>query len=56
MKEMYNKSIKILQKLDEKPSKMEWNKLAKEKYLLSYTSMRCYRKKPFSQIWREVKE
>ena len=55
MKDMYKKSIKILKKLEEKPSKIEWNKLAKEKCLLSYTSLRCYNKKPFHEIWKEVK-
>jgi hypothetical protein len=55
MQEMYKKSIRMMKRLKEQPTKAEWNKIAKEKCLLSYTSLRCYRKQPFHQIWKEVK-
>ena len=55
MENLYNKTIQKLKELEEKPTKVEWNKIAKEKRLMSYVAIRCWAKKPFREIWREVK-
>lgn len=55
MQEMYKNSLKIMKRLKEKPSKIEWNKIAKEKCLMSYLTVQRWENKSFEELWKEVK-
>lgn len=55
MKELYEESIVELMKLDKLPTWREWNKIAKEKTLMSHNSMRAYSGENFNWIYREAK-
>lgn len=55
MKELYEKSILELRKLKKLPTWREWNKIAKEKNLMSYISMRTFAGKSFNLIYRDAK-
>ena len=55
MKEMYQKSLQMIKDLQRIPSPMEWNSIAKEKCLMSYTSLEYVENKKFSRIYRRMK-
>ena len=55
MKEMYQKSLQMIKDLQRIPSPMEWNSIAKEKCLMSYTSLEYVENKKFSRIYRQMK-
>lgn len=55
MKELYEESILELMKLEKLPTWREWNKIAKEKTLMSHNSMRAYAGKNFNLIYRDAK-
>ncbi len=49
--EFYEKSIYELGCFKKLPSKVEWNKIAKQKNLMSYTAIKNFSKKPFKNIY-----
>lgn len=55
MKELYEESILELMKLEKLPTWREWNKIAKEKTLMSHNSMRAFSGKIFNLIYRDAK-
>ena len=55
MLKMYEKSLQMIKKLDKMPSQSEWNRIAKEKCLMSYISLQYYENKSFIDIWKRVK-
>ena len=55
MKELYEESILELMKLEKLPTWREWNKIAKEKTLMSHNSMRAYAGQNFNIIYRDAK-
>ena len=55
MKELYEESILELMKLEKLPTWREWNKIAKEKTLMSHNSMRAFAGKNFNLIYRDAK-
>ena len=55
MENLYEESILELMKLEKLPTWREWNKIAKEKTLMSHNSMRAYARKNFNLIYRDAK-
>ena len=55
IKQLYEKSISVLRKLDKEPSPKQWNIIAKEKNLLSRKAMQGYSRKNFREIYREAR-
>ncbi|MBP3256080.1 MAG: hypothetical protein J6M60_06325 [Clostridia bacterium] len=56
MEKMYKRSLQMMKELEEMPTKVEWNKIAKEKCLMSYVSISCRKRKSFPTVWKELKE
>lgn len=54
MEQLY-KTIETIKKLDKKPTKKEWNKIASNKGLLSTISLCCITKMNFSELYCKVK-
>lgn len=55
MKEMYQKSLQMIKDLQRIPSTREWNSIAKEKCLMSYTSLEYVENKNFKRICKRVR-
>lgn len=55
MEKLYEESILELMKLEKLPTWREWNKIAKEKTLMSHNSMRAFSGKNFNLIYRDAK-
>lgn len=55
MENLYEESILELMKLEKLPTWREWNKIAKEKALMSHNSMRAFSGKNFNLIYRDAK-
>ena len=53
---MYQESIKLIKNLDHKPSKKEWNILAKEYCVLSTYSLRMISGLTFSKLCSEIRK
>lgn len=53
VKQLYEKSILVLSKLDKEPTPKEWNIIATQKNLLSRKAMQGYARKNFREIYRE---
>lgn len=56
MLEMYRKSLQMIESLQRVPTPEEWNSIAKEKCLLSFTSLQYIENKRFSRICKEVRK
>lgn len=55
MNEMYQKSLQMIKDLQRIPSTREWNSIAKEKGLMSYTSLQYIENKGFRRICKRVR-
>ena len=55
MKEMYQKSIQMIKDLQRIPSAKEWTSIAKEKCLMSYTSLQYMENKTFRRLCKRVR-
>jgi len=55
MKEMYKKSLQMIKDLQRIPSTREWNSIAKEMCLMSYTSLEYVENKRFKRICKKVR-
>mgnify|MGYP003310667967 CR=1 FL=1 len=55
MKEMYQKSIQMIKDLQRIPSEREWNSIAKEKCLMSYTTLEYWGNKGFHRLCKKVR-
>ena len=53
---MYQESISFIKHMDHKPSKKEWNILAKENNLLSSFSLRMMSGLTFSKLCSEIRK
>ena len=53
MKEMYKKSLQMIKDLQRIPSTREWNSIAKEMCLMSYTSLEYVENKRFKRICKK---
>ena len=56
MEKLYEESILELMKLEKLPTWREWNKIAKEKTLMSHNFMRAFSVKNFNLIYRDAKK
>jgi len=56
MKEMYQKSLQMIKDLQRIPSRREWNSIAKEMCLLSYTSLEYVENKRFHRICKKLRK
>ena len=55
MEKLYEESILELMKLEKLPTWRQWNKIEKEKTLMSHNSMRALSGKNFNLIYRDAK-
>lgn len=55
MNKMYQDSLQMIKELQRILSKEEWNSIAKEKCLLSYTSLEYIENKRFKRICKRVR-
>ena len=55
MNEMYQKSLQMIKDLQRIPTESEWNSIAKEKCLMSYTSLQYVENKGFRRICKRVR-
>ena len=55
MKEMYQKSLQMIRDLQRIPSQREWNSIAKEKCLMSYTTLEYIEHKGFYRLCKKVR-
>lgn len=55
MKEMYQNSLQMIKDLQRIPSTSEWNSIAKEKGLMSCTSLEYIENKKFKSICKKVR-
>jgi hypothetical protein len=53
---MYQESLTLLKSLDHKPSKKEWNNLAKEYPILTTYSLRMITGLNFSQLCNKIRK
>ena len=56
MKEMYQKSLQMIKDLQRIPSEKEWNSIAKEKCLMSCTTLQYLEKKGFHRLCKKVRK
>lgn len=56
MKEMYQNSLQMIKELQRIPSTREWNSIAKEKGLMSYTSLEYIENKKFKSICKKIRK
>lgn len=56
MLEMYRKSLQMIKDLQRIPTPEEWNSIAKEKCLLSVTSLQYIAKKGFNRICKKIRK
>lgn len=56
MEEIYLRSMDILMSLEKKPTKKEWNEIAKEQNLLSATSIRMISGKRVPELFSRPKK
>lgn len=56
MKEMYQKSLQMIKDLQRIPSEREWNSIAKEMCLLSYTTLQYIENKKFRRLCKKVRK
>lgn len=55
MKNMYKESLQMIKDLQRILTKTEWNSIAKEKCLMSYTSLEYIENKKFKKICKNVR-
>ena len=56
MKEMYKESLQMIKDLQRIPSEKEWNSIAKEKCLMSYTTLQYLENKEFHRLCKRVRK
>lgn len=56
MKEMYQKSLQMIKDLQRIPNEREWNSIAKEKCLMSYTTLQYIENKGFRRLCKKVRK
>ena len=56
MKEMYQKSLQMIKDLQRIPSEREWNSIAKEKCLMSYTTLEYIENRGFHRLCKRVRK
>ena len=56
MKEMYQKSLQMIKELQRIPSEKEWNSIAKENCLMSYTTLQYLENKKFYRLCKKVRK
>lgn len=56
MKDMYKESLQMIKDLQRIPSTKEWNSIAKEKCLMSYTTLEYVENKKFKRICKKVRK
>ena len=56
MKEMYQKSIQMIKDLQRIPSEREWNSIAKEKGLMSGTTLQYLENKNFYRLCKKIRK
>ena len=55
MDEMYKRSIQMIKKLKKIPSHKEWNSIAKEKCLMSHTTLQFVEKQGFHNLCASIR-
>ncbi len=55
MEELYKKSVQMIKRLKNIPSHSEWNKIAKEKRLLSYISLQYISNQAFHDLCKNIR-
>lgn len=53
---MYQNSLQMIKELQRIPSTREWNSIAKEKGLMSYTSLEYIENKKFKSICKKIRK
>ncbi len=56
MKEMYQKSLQMIKDLQRIPTQEEWNSIAKEKCLMSYTTLEYIENKRFHTLCKKLRK
>lgn len=56
MREMYQESLQMIKDLQRILSKREWNSIAKEKCLLSYTTLEYIENKRFNRLCKKIRK
>lgn len=56
MKEMYQKSLQMIKDLQRIPSESEWNSIAKEKCLMSCTTLQYLESKRFYRLCKKIRK
>lgn len=56
MKEMYEESLQMIRDLQRIPSESEWNSIAKEKCLMSNTTLQYLQHKGFRRLCKKVRK
>lgn len=53
---MYQKSLQMIKELQRIPSEKEWNSIAKENCLMSYTTLQYLENKKFYRLCKKVRK
>lgn len=56
MKDMYKESLQMIKDLQRIPSTKEWNSIAKEKCLMSYTTLEYLENKGFHRLCKKIRK
>lgn len=56
MIEMYQQSLQMIRDLQRIPSQSEWNSIAKEKCLMSYTTLQYIENKKFNRLCKKIRK